>query len=129
MERSAGVVIFHKDKELLFLLLHYESGHWDYVKGHIEEGEDELTTLKRETKEEAGIEEENIKIIDNFKETIQYFYRHEGKLIKKEVIFYLAESKTKDVVLSHEHTDFKWLPYEEALAQLTFKNAKNILSS
>jgi len=127
MERSAGAVIFHDDSEREFLLLHYESGHWDYVKGHIENEESEIKTLIRETEEETGIKEEDIKIIDGFKEKIEYFYRHEGKVIKKEVVFYLAKSKTKTVKISHEHIGYKWLPYDEALNQLTFKNAKDIL--
>ena len=127
MERSAGAVIFHDDSEREFLLLHYESGHWDYVKGHIENDESEIRTLIRETEEETGIKEEDIKIIDGFKEKIEYFYRHEGKVVKKEVVFYLARSKTKDVKISHEHIGYKWLSYDEALNQLTFKNAKDIL--
>ena len=127
MERSAGAVIFHDDSKKEFLLLHYESGHWDYVKGHIENDESEIRTLIRETEEETGIKEEDIKIIDGFKEKIEYFYRHEGKVVKKEVVFYLARSKTKDVKISHEHIGYKWLSYDEALNQLTFKNAKDIL--
>ena len=127
MERSAGAVIFHDNSEREFLLLHYESGHWDYVKGHIEDDESEIKTLVRETEEETGIKEEDIKIIDGFEEKIEYFYRHEGKVIKKEVVFYLARSKTKIVKISHEHIGYKWLSYEEALNQLTFKNAKDIL--
>ncbi len=47
--------------------------------------------------------------------------------IFKLVVFYLAETKTKDVKISFEHQNYKWLPYEEALKQLTFKNAKEIL--
>jgi len=36
-EKSAGAVIFRKEQnEALFLLLHYPSGHWDFVKGKIE---------------------------------------------------------------------------------------------
>jgi 8-oxo-dGTP pyrophosphatase MutT (NUDIX family) len=127
MERSAGAVIFHENKEREYLLLHYESGHWDYVKGHIENNESEKEALIRETEEEAGIKKDDIRIIENFKEKIQYFYKHEGKLIKKEVVFYLAKSKTKAVKISKEHIGYKWLPYEEALKQLTFKNAKDIL--
>src|SRR3989344_5864671 len=115
MERSAGAVIFHDDSKREFLLLHYESGHWDYVKGHIEKDESEIKTLIRETEEETGINEGDIKIIEGFREKIQYFYKHEGKLIKKEVVFYLAKSKTKTVTLSKEHIGFKWLSYEEAL--------------
>ena len=33
-ETSAGIVLFRKEEsKILFLLLHYPSGHWDFVKG------------------------------------------------------------------------------------------------
>ena len=33
-ETSAGIVLFRKENlKNLFLLLHYPSGHWDFVKG------------------------------------------------------------------------------------------------
>ena len=55
-EISAGVVIFRRENSrILFLLLHYPSGHWDFVKGKIEKGETFHQTAIRETKEETGI--------------------------------------------------------------------------
>ncbi len=54
-ERSAGIVLFlEKSEEILFLLLHYPTGHWDFVKGKIESGETEIETAVREAKEETG---------------------------------------------------------------------------
>ena len=39
-ETSAGIVLFRKEEsKKLFLLLHYPSGHWDFVKGKMEKGE------------------------------------------------------------------------------------------
>ncbi|PIR72319.1 MAG: diadenosine tetraphosphate hydrolase [Candidatus Nealsonbacteria bacterium CG10_big_fil_rev_8_21_14_0_10_36_24] len=136
-ETSAGAIIFRKeDSVIYYLLLHYKSGHWDFPKGHIEEGEKEEDTVKREVAEETGIK--NIKIIEGFKERIKYFFREnynskENKekgrkeWIFKTVTFYLAQTQTKEVKISFEHKGFKWLRYEEALKQLTFKNAKEIL--
>ena len=38
-ETSAGIVLFRKEEsKKLFLLLHYPSGHWDFVKGKMEKG-------------------------------------------------------------------------------------------
>ena len=125
-EKSAGIVIFRthgKNRE--FLLLHYPGGHWDFVKGHIEKGEEELTTARRECKEETGITD--LKFVEGFKKEIQYFFRRGKNLIKKEVVFYLAETKTKEIKLSHEHIGFAWLPYEDAIERLTFDNAKEVL--
>ena len=125
-ERSAGAVIFRKEKgRIHYLLLHYQSGHWDFPKGNIEKGEKLAETVKRETKEETGLGD--IKFIPGFKEWIKYFFKWDGKNIMKFVTFYLVETETKDVKISGEHVGFKWLPFREALEQLTFKNAKTIL--
>lgn len=59
-EKSAGAVIIN-DKKVL--LLHYSSGHWDFPKGHIEKGETELETAKREVKEETGLDIKDFEII------------------------------------------------------------------
>lgn len=127
-EKSAGAVVFRqKNKIKYYLLLHYESGHWDFPKGHIEKNETEIDTVKREIKEETGIED--IEIIAGFREKIKYFFTSERKTIFKEVIFYLAETKTEEVKISFEHVGYKWLPYKEALRQLTFENAKEILKN
>lgn len=125
-EKSAGALILRKEGyEVYYLLLHYASGHWEFVKGHIEKGEEELETVKRETEEETGIKD--LQFIDGFKESITYFYRRKKETVNKEVIFYLAETKIKDVKISFEHIGFDWLNYEDALKRLTFKNAKDIL--
>ena len=61
-EKSAGAVVFRKEKEPLYLLLHYEAKHWDFPKGHVEENESDNETVKREVEEETGIKD--IEIID-----------------------------------------------------------------
>lgn len=126
VEHSAGAIIFRKKEgKRLYLLLHYKSGHWEFSKGHIEKGEKESETVKRETEEETGIED--IVFIKGFKEPIKYFFRVNKRTIFKTVNFYLAETKTKKVKLSREHIGFKWLNYAGARKQLTFVNAKKIL--
>ena len=126
LEKSAGAVIFSRaDKKIEYLLLHYQAGHWDFPKGNIEKGEKVEETVKREVKEETGIED--IKFTPGFKESIKYFYKLKGKNIFKIATFLLAETKTKEVKISWEHIGFKWLPYGEVLEQLTFENAKEIL--
>lgn len=124
-EKSAGAIVFRKEKEPIYLLLHYEEGHWDFPKGHVEKGETELEALKREIGEETGIND--IEIIGDFKEKIQYYFKFKKELISKEVVFYLAKTKTEQVKLSFEHIGFEWLSYDKAIEKLTFKNAKEIL--
>lgn len=133
VEKSAGAIIFRKEGgQTLFLLLQYPSSsprakkdYWDLAKGHIEKGENEIETVKREVEEETGLKD--IDIFPGFKETIRYFFRFKEKNILKFVTFYLAQTRTEKVKISEEHVGFDWLPYEESLKKLTFKNAKNIL--
>ena len=126
-ETSAGVVLFRKENEkILFLLLHYPSGHWDFVKGKMEEGELEKETAIRETEEETGITD--IKFLDGFEEWIQYNFQFEGELVNKKVVFFLGETKTRDVKISHEHLNYTWVDYATAMEKTTFDNAKTVLS-
>jgi len=156
-ENSAGVLIFRKENgKIFYLLLHYpainrKGGHWEFPKGHIEAGENEETAAKRETEEETGIKD--LKIIYGFKEYIKYVFRaraekqpasappplkfqraskatagkEKQKWIFKLVVFFVAETKTKEIKLSPEHIGFAWLEFDEAYKKITYKNSKELL--
>src|SRR5208283_284175 len=124
-EKSCGIIVFREDPGRKFLLLHYEEGHWDYPKGHVEKGETELETARRETEEETGITE--LDIIPGFREIMGYFYKRDRKTFHKEVIYFLAQTNQSAVTLSNEHIGFEWLGYEDAYSRLTFPNAKDML--
>lgn len=125
-ERSAGIVLFREDDtKKMFLLLHYPSGHWDFVKGRIEKNEQERQAAIREAREETGITD--IEFIDGFEEKISYSYQYDGKLIRKEVVFFLAKTKTQEITLSNEHLDHAWLEFDDAYAKTTYQNAKSLL--
>jgi 8-oxo-dGTP pyrophosphatase MutT (NUDIX family) len=141
-EKSAGAIIYRREADnIYYLLLHYtpsekgKRGQWGFAKGHVEQGETDIETAKREVAEETGIED--LKIIPGFKEIEKYFFRKnyglEGEARKKApwvfklVVFFLAETKTKDVKISDEHIDFIWLPIDEAIKKTTFKDSKDLL--
>jgi 8-oxo-dGTP pyrophosphatase MutT (NUDIX family) len=124
-EKSCGAVVVLTSTKPKYLLLHYEAGHWDFVKGNVEPNESEKDTVIRELQEETGIVD--IRFIDDFREKIDYFYRRQGATIHKEVVFFLAETQTEKVTLSFEHVGYAWLNYQQAMEKLTFKNAKEIL--
>ncbi|MFO7791960.1 MAG: NUDIX domain-containing protein [Candidatus Saliniplasma sp.] len=126
-EKSTGFLIFRENENKKFLLLHYPAGHWDYPKGHIEEGETEIETALRELREETGILEKDIDIMDGFRETIDYFYHKRYDMSHKQVVYFLGRTKTSDIEISKEHQGYTWLEYEDAMERLTFKNAKNLL--
>ena len=126
-ETSAGMVLFRKeDSKILFLLLHYPSGHWDFIKGKMEKGESTHETAIREAKEETGIMD--ITFLENFEEWIKYDFQYQGELVHKKVVFFLAETKTKEVMISHEHLDYTWMDYNTSMEKTTFDNAKTVLT-
>ena len=71
-----------------------------------------MVTAIRETAEEAGFIEDDLKIFDDVKQEL--VYKVNGK--PKTVIYWLAEliNREKNARLSKEHQDFKWLGLEEA---------------
>lgn len=135
-EESAGAIIYIlKNNVPHYLLLHYPSGHWEFAKGHIEEGENPEQAALREIKEETGLTD--VVLIPGFKEHAKYFFKKSYDLVgeaKKKapwvfklVTFYLGSTQNENVVISQEHRGFLWLPYEDAVKKLTFKNAKALL--
>ena len=126
-ETSAGIIIFRKENSKnLFLLLRYPSGHWDFVKGKMEKDESTHETAVRETKEETGIKD--VSFLENFEEWIDYNFQYQGELVQKKVVFFLAETKTKEIEISHEHLDYIWMDYNAAMEKTTFDNAKTVLT-
>ena len=126
-ETSAGMVLFRKeDSKILFLLLHYPSGHWDFIKGKMEDGESTHETAIREAKEETGITD--ITFLENFEEWIKYDFQYQGELVHKKVVFFLAEKKTNQVMISNEHIGYTWMDYNTSMEKPTFDNAKTVLT-
>ena len=121
VEKSAGTIVVKGDA---YLLLHYQAGHWDFAKGHMEGGETLQETALRELKEETQLDG---KLLDGFEERFRFFFRREGKLVEKEVVLFVAEVASDKVVLSNEHVGFAWLPIDEALARITFKSSRDAL--
>uniref|UniRef100_A0A8C5LQC2 Bis(5'-nucleosyl)-tetraphosphatase [asymmetrical] n=1 Tax=Leptobrachium leishanense TaxID=445787 RepID=A0A8C5LQC2_9ANUR len=121
--RACGLIIFRKIKsgipaaeanpiEFLLLQTSYGIRHWTPPKGHVDPGEDDLTTALRETEEEAGLAANHFNIVDGFRKELNYFVNKKPKT----VIYWLAELTDADteVKLSHEHQDYRWLHLQEA---------------
>ncbi|MAP84764.1 MAG: diadenosine tetraphosphate hydrolase [Candidatus Marinimicrobia bacterium] len=128
MDKSCGVVLFNSSKVLLLRHSSVSSrggGHWDFPKGHIDDGETEIQTALRELEEETGIA--NVDLVEGFRGTITYTFPSGQERIGKEVVFFLATTKKSKVRLSHEHIDYSWLDFDSAFSRLTYDNARLIL--
>ncbi len=92
----AKVVIIDSNSRVLMLkrssYVDKYAGEWDLPGGHIQVGEDFETGMKREVREETGLEIENPKFIQKIDNLDFYHCLYSGKPIN----------------LSHEHTGFRF---------------------
>src|SRR6185437_12923385 len=69
-EHSAGFILFRQTPGgPVFLLLDYGK-HWDYAKGHLEEGESPWQAAVRELREETGIRQ--VDRVTKFQQDMRY---------------------------------------------------------
>jgi 8-oxo-dGTP pyrophosphatase MutT (NUDIX family) len=137
-EKSVGCVVYRKvGDKALFLLVQYRSWQWDFPKGHVEKGENEEQTLRREVLEETGIS--NLELLPSFRSSVFYFYTAKGNekkerilqkkgiYIFKNVVYYAAETNQEQVVIDFENKDYVWLTWEEVLAKLRNNGSKKVM--
>ena len=124
--RSVGAVIFRVvEGTAVYLLLKSGKGYWGFAKGHVEKGESDEETMRREVVEEAGITD--LKLLPNFKEEISYLYKENGALVKKTAAYFLAQTQQINVKLSLEHNSYAWLAFNAAIELITHKTDREIL--
>lgn len=124
-EKSCGAVIYKIENNKVFYLLSKMSlGHTSLTKGHVEPGETELETAKREIFEETNLKTE---IDTNFRKVITYSPKND---VIKDVIFFVAKTG-EEIIPEDKHDDevidFYWLDFDEALQKLTFESDKDVL--
>ncbi|TSD00817.1 MAG: NUDIX family hydrolase [Parcubacteria group bacterium Athens0714_25] len=137
-EESSGAVVFRREEgKIKYLLLQYRNKHWSFPKGHIESGESLLETVRRETKEETGIDD--LEICPGFSRRIYFYYKAVGSereerikskrsiRIFKRVTFFLGKTAKEKVVLSDEQIDFAWLEFDKAFERTTYSKDRSVL--
>ena len=97
---------------------------WGLPKGAVSEGETTEQAALREVLEETGLEAAIVKPLD----TIEYYFRGSGTLIRKRVDFYLMNyvSGTLTPQLS-EVDDVQWVELSEAIQRASFDSEKKLL--
>ena len=92
---------------------------WQGVAGKIEKDEKAWQTAIRELKEETGLDPSNIFIADH----VSRFYETKEDRVNLVPVFGV-EVSSKDVILSDEHVDFKWVHYADARNTLVWNGQK-----
>lgn len=122
-EKSCGAVIYtYAEGVRLYLIEQMKGGHFSMCKGHTEGSETEEETARREIREETGL---TVPLNTDFRREIWYS-PYEG--CRKKVVFFLAESKGQETAVQPEEVRrILWLPYEAALARLSFEDEHSVL--
>jgi len=115
--RAAGIMIFRVlNRQIEYLLLRASNpGHWwTAPKGHVDPGEDELVTAKREVEEESGLRPEDYDIMDGFTSILRYQAWNKPK----KVSYWAAKVKDPNVSIqiSDEHDDYRWCSLSAVLS-------------
>jgi 8-oxo-dGTP diphosphatase len=103
-------IVFDNNSNILLLRRSQKTprpGGWDFIGGGLNKNESAIDGIKREIKEEAGINVVNIKPI-----TITNHKEEKDSVV---LIFYSAKAKSKKVKLSWEHDDYKWVSKKDIL--------------
>lgn len=127
VETSAGGVIYRwQEGRAHVLLIRDAYQHWGFPKGHVETAETAADAALREVEEETGL---RCLRLGPRLQTIDWFFRFRGKLIHKYCHFYLIESPEGDTCPQQEEgiTECIWLPLDEAIASISYDNAREVL--
>lgn len=126
---SGGVVIREQDGEhQVCLIARRRDGElvWGLPKGHVEAGEDPLTTAVREVREETGLVGEVIAPLGSI--TYWFAVKQEQVRYFKRVHFYLMRYVDGDTRQhDHEVEAAVWVPLDEALRRMTYPSERAVL--
>ena len=112
------------DKGLKFLILKRNEKKlyehlWQGVAGKIEKDEESWQTAIRELKEETGLDPVKMFVADH----VSQFYEKHGDRVNLVPVFGI-EVDSKNVILSDEHIEYKWVDFKEAFDTLVWNGQK-----
>jgi 8-oxo-dGTP pyrophosphatase MutT (NUDIX family) len=112
--RAAGVVVFRRTGRGIYYLVLRAYNNWDFPKGLVEAGEDQLTCAQRELKEETGLASVDFPFGEEYRETVPY----SGNKVAR---YYLGETEEVEIDLPvskelgrPEHHEYRWVTQDEA---------------
>lgn len=126
---SASIFILRPDDEgtkvLLLRRTGYLAGLWCQVAGGIEPGEKAWQTALRETREETGLEINQLWSAD----VCEPYYSADKNQITVVPVFVGLVPQRAHVILNDEHDAFKWVSFGEAHDILKFPRQRRVLAA
>ena len=114
-EPTIGAVIYNEKGEILLMQSPKWGDYWVIPGGHVEIGEKSKEAVKREIKEETGLEVDNIEFME-----FQDAFNPKGFHKEKHFIFldFMARVSGGEIKKSDEMVEYKWIKPENALKEL-----------
>ena len=109
MDNQVAVKAVIRNQDGKFLIVR-EGQRWQAVGGRLDKGERLEEGLRRETKEETGIEDLEVGKVIHVDE---WFAKPEGDLKHIVALFFMCKTNATNVVLSDEHEAYAWITTDE----------------
>ena len=106
-----------------YLVLHYEAGHWDFPKGHVEGEETAEEAAIREIEEETGLTPEKMWVAPK----VNSFYSAVSDTICLIPVFAAQVAKDSNVIISAEHSECTWVNPREAKELLAWDGQRRAI--
>jgi len=117
VRKTVRAILYRRTEQGYDFLLLYKTGkkYWQNPQGGQKMDEGPLEALLRESEEETGIPRSSLELIQSTKIQTEYITLRRRKKIKVDLIAYAIKVNGEhQLKLSKEHSDFKWVPYDEA---------------
>lgn len=117
--RPTATALIIKDSKILLVKrsIRPKLGYWDIPGGFLKEGEEPIRGLKREIKEELGIEIFKIRFLDIYLDD----YIWAGLKLKTLNIYYLAQIKSGKISPADDVAEAKWFSRSEIPRKMAFR--------
>jgi len=121
-----------EDKLLYCVFRRTDSDIWQFIAGGGEDDETPAAAAKREIFEESGIVTDNVKKLISMCHIPSNIYRTEHRMCWDADLYVLPEYSfafecTDDIKISHEHTEYVWLSFEDATERLRYDSNRTAL--
>jgi dATP pyrophosphohydrolase len=121
-------IVYRRKGEVFELLLLKRSasrgGFWNVVNGTLELRESAIDCRKRELLEETGIRN----VINWSGEIHRFSFQYQDDIFVV-VAFAVGVSDDETVVINDEHTEYRWVNFDEAIGLLKFNDDKIALQN